>query len=138
LPASLRSRKITNPDAPVCEHYVEVQHEDSPVKVVPILFSSRKRYDASRGGSLFQYLTFRLMLVDRQGDNWAPVQEGGAPVLLETAEVPTFFERIGRNTGYIIHPEEVLAENFVLLVNNKTDVPTPRILAEMKRVLSTD
>ncbi len=138
LPASLRSRKITNPDAPVCEHYVEVQHKNSPVQVVPILFASCERYDASRGDTLFQYLTFRLMLVDRQGDQWRPFDENGEPVLLETDNVPTFFEKIGRNTSYIIHPEELLAENFVLLVNNKTDVPTPRILTEMKNVLSTD
>jgi len=138
LPASLRARKITNPDAPVCEHYMEVQHGDSPVKVAPILFSSRKRYDASRGGSLFQYLTFRLMVVEQDGDKWMSVEKNGEPVLLEAGDVPTFSEKIGRNTSYIIHPEEVLAENFVLVVNNKTDVPTPRIVAEMRNVLSGD
>ena len=138
LPASLRARKITNPDAPVCEHYMEVQHGGSTVKVAPILFSSRERYDVSRGGSLFQYLTFRLMVVEQDDDKWMPVQENGQPVLLEAGDVPAFSEKIGRNTSYIIHPEEVLAENFVLLVNNKTDVPTPRIVAEMRNVLSGD
>jgi hypothetical protein len=78
------------------------------------------------------------MVVDRQGDQWRPLEENGEPVLLDADDIPTFFDKIGRNTRYIIHPEEVLAENFVLLVNNKTDVPTPRILTEMKRVLSTD
>ena len=138
LPASLRARKITNPDAPVCEHYAELQHGDSTVKVAPILFSSRDRYDASRGGSLFQYLTFRLMVVEQDGDKWMPAEEDGEPVLLEASDVPAFSEKIGRNTSYIIHPEEVLAENFVLLVNNKTDVPTPRIVAEMRSALSDD
>lgn len=137
LPASLQARKITNPDAPVCEHYIEVKHQDSTVKAAPILFSSRERYDASRGGSLFQYLTFRLMVVDQDGDEWAPLEEDGKPVLLEARNTPTFFEKIGRNTSYIIHPEEVLAENFVLMVDDKTDVPTPRIPKEMKQVLNS-
>ncbi len=136
LPESLRARKITNPDAPVCEHYIEVKHWGSTVKAAPILFSSRERYDASRGGSLFQYLTFRLMVVDQDGDKWLPAEENGEPVLLEARNTPTFFEKIGRNTSYIIHPEEVLAENFVLMVDNKTDIPTPRIPKEMKRLLS--
>jgi hypothetical protein len=136
LPASLQARKITNPDAPVCEHYMEVQRGGLPVKVVPILFSSSDPYDSARGGSLFQYLTFRLMVVDQRGDRWSPVEENGEPILLEPREVPTFFEKIGRNTSYIIHPEEILAENFVLLVNNETEVPTPRILKEMRDVLS--
>jgi len=38
--------------------------------------------------------------------------------------------------GYIIHPEEVLADNFRLMVNQVTNVPTPRIPARMKEVLS--
>jgi len=136
LPAPLRARKITNPDAPVCEHFIEVEYQNAPVKAVPILFASPERYDASRGGSLFQYLTFRLMVVGQDGDKWMPTEENGEPVLLEARDVPTFFDKIGRNTSYIIHPEEVLAENFVLMVDNKTDVPTPRIPKEMKRVLS--
>lgn len=136
LPESLRPRKITNPDAPVCEHYIEVQHGDSLVKVAPMLFSAHERYDVSRGGDLFQYLTFRLMVVEQDGDKRAPLEENGKPVLLEATDVPAFFEKIGRNTRYIIHPEEVLAENFVLMVDNKIDIPTPRIPKEMKRVLS--
>ena len=47
-------------------------------------------------------------------------------LLLKPDDVPDYFAKIGRNTGYIIHPEEVLAENFVLLVRGKSDVPTPR------------
>ena len=34
---------------------------------------------------------------------------------IKTKEVNNFFEQIGRNTNYIIHPDEVLADNFIFL-----------------------
>jgi hypothetical protein len=44
--------------------------------------------------------------------------------------------RIGRNTEYIIHPEEILADNFVLLVNG-AKAPSPEILQKLDAVLRT-
>ena len=29
---------------------------------------------------------------------------------------PAFLDKIGKNTNYIIHPDEILADNFVRLV----------------------
>ena len=44
-------------------------------------------------------------------------------------------EQVGKNTDYIIHPEEILAENFALLVLNETKVASPEILQKMREVL---
>jgi len=43
---------------------------------------------------------------------------------------------VGRNTGYIIHPDEILADNFVLLVNQSKNVRSPEILEKMRAVLA--
>ncbi len=40
------------------------------------------------------------------------------------------------NTDYIIHPEEILAENFVLLLNNSRYIRNPEILEEIKNILT--
>jgi hypothetical protein len=45
-------------------------------------------------------------------------------------------EQVGRNTQYIIHPEEILADNFALLVLGESKIPTPEILQKMREVLS--
>ena len=58
---------------------------------------------------------------------------GSKPRLFDVAQV-RFHEQIGRNTEYIIHREEVLADNFVLLVNGGNDVPSPRIIREMRQI----
>jgi hypothetical protein len=41
---------------------------------------------------------------------------------------------VGRNTGYILHPDEILAENFLHMINRTTNLATPRIVEEMANV----
>lgn len=138
LPESLRSRKITNPDAVEIEYAIRVTFDGEPLDVTPVLYSSAERYDVPAGGPFFRYLTFRLMAIQQHGDHWEPKQVDGEPQMLKDSEVSGFYEQIGRNTTYIIHPEEVLAENFVLVVNKNEDVPTPRILHEIEKRLAKE
>jgi hypothetical protein len=135
LPEPLRARKITNPDAPVNDHLLSVDHEGRRAELMPVLFSKTERYDAARGGNLFAYLTFRLMLLDNVNGMRRAAMAYGQPVLLDPATVGGYGEQIGRNTKYIIHPEEILADNFVLVVNGRIDVPTPRVVQDIGRIL---
>jgi hypothetical protein len=135
LPDSLRSRRITNPDAVEIEYAIRVTHNGEPLDVTPVLYASVERYDAEQGGPFFRYLTFRLMAIEPDGERWVPKLADGQPQLLRETEVSGFYEQIGRNTEYIIHPEEILADNFVRLVNRDQAAPTPRILEEMERLL---
>ena len=135
LPPALELRKLTNPDAVGSRYRVEVQVDDDLFSVVPVLYSSSEKYDEKKGGEFFRYLVFRLMAVKEVGGKWVPALEDGEPRLLDPAGVKDFHRKIGKNTGYIIHPEEVLADNFVLLMMGKQKVPTPRILEEMARLL---
>ena len=92
----------------------------------------------ARGGELFAYLEFRLLLVERSGDGTAvkPLYEGSEPRLVEVRSVSGFFEQVGRNTQYVIHPEEILADNFAMLVLGDTNVPSPAILDKIKDILT--
>lgn len=136
LPPSLADRKITNPDAPLIDCYIELTDGGQKYVAAPVLYSSAKQYDATRGGSLFSYLTFRLMVLERRVDHWQPVLRDGQAVVIDPKGLPAFFEKIGRNTNYIIHPDEILADNFVQLVMGNENLKTPRIVEEMARVLA--
>jgi len=136
-PKELAARKLTNPDAPVIEHFITVTAQGKPTPVVPILFSKEDNYDLRKGGEFFAYLTFNLLVVEQRGEAWFPAYQESGPRLLDADEAEGFREQIGRNTEYVIHPEEILADNFVLLVQNARDVKTPRILEEMRRILTT-
>jgi hypothetical protein len=135
LPPSLVKLKITNPDGVHNNFMIEVRHRAESVSVVPILYSSSPVYNPARGGEFFDYLVFKLMALEKTAAGYEPRQTGGKVQLLDPAEVSEFFEQIGRNTQYIIHPDEILADNFVLLVNGRTNLATPKIVLEMDRVL---
>ena len=135
LPPSYRSRKITNPDAPAIDSVIELPGEKTSIHVAPILFSRTTAYDPQKGGEFFDYLQFRLMVVEKLDGRWSPVLLHDEPRLLEVKNVPSFFDRIGRNTNYVIHPDEILADNFVYLVQGRTDLPTPGLVLKMRQVL---
>ncbi len=134
LPDSIAPRKITNPDAPLNNNYITVTQDGRTIELMPVLYANAPRYDAARGGSLFSYLTFRLMQVEDVDGNRRPVLAGGQPVLLDPQAVPGYHEQIGRNTKYIIHPEEVLADNFVFLIDGRQDLPSPQVVKRMGEV----
>jgi hypothetical protein len=135
-PAGLKDRRITNPDAPVNQHAIQLEVAGQPVWGVPILFASQATYDPVRGGEFFQYLKAEFLLVERspQGGHRVP-DAGGEGRHLPFKEVQGFQEKIGRNTSYTIHPEEILADNFALLVTGATEVPTPELLTRIQQAL---
>ena len=137
LPPELERRKITNPDAPRNDHFIRLQIDGHESLAVPILLSSAETYDVKRGGEFFAYLQFQFLVVERDngsGDLKA-VSEGSSPKLVGMERVSGFMEQVGRNTNYIIHPEEILADNFALLVLNERNVASPEILQKMREVL---
>ena len=60
----------------------------------------------------------------------------GQPHLLDAEKTASYHEQIGKNTRYIIHPDEILADNFVHLVNQTKDLPSPKIVASMRKKLA--
>jgi hypothetical protein len=105
-------------------------------QAVPILYASVENYDPTSGKSFFSFLEFRLMLVTTRGNKTLPLTRDNEPVLVDARKLPAYFEQIGRNTGYIIHPEEILADNFMHLVHEKENLRTPRIVEEMRKALA--
>ena len=130
-PEELRRRKWTNPDGVQDGWSITVTNQNQEVHVVPDLFAPAN-FDYTRTVNPFGY--FKLMVVTNGGGHWAPGLVDGHSQLLPVREVQGFYEQVGRNTRYLIHPDEILADNFVLMINGGTSLPTPRIVAEMKKV----
>lgn len=117
LPASLSPLRITNPDAPVIEHVMQLRLDSGDsVHIAPMLIA-KSDYDEDGASSLFAYLTFKLMQVHQTPDGWVAEQKEGEPVF-HSPKTLDFHRQIGKNTGYIIHPEEILADNFALIMTN--------------------
>jgi hypothetical protein len=139
LPPALAVRKMTNPDAPVNEHCIEVQVDGEKVWGMPILLARQERYDPAAGTPFFGYLTLSLLLVDRSGGDAAPprvLERNGSPALVPFSRVTGVLEQIGRNTEYVIHAEEILASNFERLVLGEAGAPSPEVLERMRAELA--
>lgn len=133
LPAPLRERRITNPDAPRNDHCIAVDVDGSRAYAVPVIYA-RAPYDATRTAPFFDYLELRLQVVQR-ASTLASTYDEPQPRLLELREVKGFFEQVGRNTRYVIHPEEILADNFALIVTQAKDVASPDVLGRIEAAL---
>lgn len=133
LPAALAALKITNPDAPRNNHFVTVNQNGQTLELLPILVA-KTPFNPASGGNLFSYLQFRLLELENAGGERRPKLVDGRPVLLDPETVPDYHAQIGRNTKYIIHPEEVLADNFVYLINGRRDLASPQVVAGMAEV----
>lgn len=135
--------KISNPDAPKIEHFIEVQMGDnSTMCLTPIIYASSPNFDPSLGKSFFKYMQRKLIVLMKGVSGiWAPMRKNvgsGGEIfdIRDTAEMPEdFWEQIGRNTSYMIHPEETIADNFMHLIQQNYDfVETPEILFQLGEI----
>jgi len=104
--------------------------------VVPILYND-KPYT---GGDFFNFMAEAFMVIkkDKKSKLYAPKLVNGQPILYPFPDFQQqYLEKIGHNTEYIIHPEEILADNYMLLVQN-SPVPSPQILRRLKMVILAD
>jgi hypothetical protein len=139
IPEVLKDRRIANPDAPRVDCVMQLTLADGTrVAVAPILIASAKEFDPAAGKSMFDYLQFRLMEVEKQGDAWQASLSEGEPRLIDPRGIDAFWKQIGRNTKYIIHPDEILADNFAHLVMETDKLPTPEIVEKMKLLLKQE
>ncbi|MEX2592396.1 MAG: hypothetical protein WD426_06450 [Anditalea sp.] len=129
-PEAIRDHIITNPDAPFLEHTLEVQIDGAQEEVVFILHSEED-WD---GGSFTEYMKQKLMVVEGGPTNKTPTLIGNMPVLKNFEDASNLKSKIGNNTSYTLHPEEILAEHFVMLVMGK-EVSAPSYIEAMKEVL---
>jgi len=137
LPVGLESRRITNPDEFRNNYYANVHCMGEEMHVLVVLIA-KSEYDPAKDGAFEDYLTVKLMPVEDHDGTWEPVLADGKPILLEPSDSDDFFDEIGRNTGYILGPEEIMAENFRELIMGSKRIRTPRIIEEMRQVLSLE
>jgi hypothetical protein len=135
LPEELRQRKVTNPDGVQNGWRIGLTNQNEAFYAVPILLATGPSFNPNeRDASAYDY--FRLLVVKPDGTNWVAQRVAGRPRLFRPADTTGWFEQIGRNTGYTIHPDEILADNFVRLINGDTNLPSPQIITAMANAFS--
>lgn len=137
--ASLVDRRITNPDGPIADAVIRLKRRDgSEFDAAPILISPVDRFDPARGQGVFRYFRFGFVEVEQGNGVWRiGAADGSAPTVLGTHEVSGYFDQIGRNTEYIIGPDEILAENVAIGLTSSPDqaIPNPEIPRDLLEII---
>lgn len=132
-PANIADYKITNPDAPLNDSFIRLKKGNENVDCSMIIYS-KKQY---RSGSFFEYINVDFLVLENNENKREAKLINGEPVILSFKEVQGFFEQVGKNTRYIIHPEEILAENFVSAMYNDKNLPDQFIVNEIRKLLES-
>ncbi|MEP0985075.1 hypothetical protein [Ekhidna sp.] len=131
IPTPFIDFKITNPDAPFNNYYIQLKHNKTDIEALMILYS-KSEYS---GGGFFSYLNKGLLvLVDEKGTKKASVVNGKLNTL-GYDEVEGLFSQIGKNTGYNIHQEELSADHFTMCLNDVKNLPDQHLVDQLNKLL---
>jgi len=124
MESSLKKRLLLNPDGIDLRYAIELKEAGKPLFAVPILAANSLGYETDKP-EFFDYLQFNLYPIQSLYSRTIKVisqNDGSSRLNLKTIE--GFYEQIQKNTDYIIHPDEILADNFIFLIQAKQDART--------------
>lgn len=134
FPAAWASSRIANPDAPANRHAMRLAVEGRTALVTPVLMASRTVLRPEE--NFFSVMQARLLEVEpgsTTGKSQA-VLRADEPVWHPINGNHDYLRRLGGNTGYVIHHEEVMADNVALLANGLRP-RNPELLDRIRAVL---
>jgi uncharacterized protein YchJ len=138
FPSPLSERVLYNPDGIDFAQAITLQlSEAETVKAIPIIYANENGYQKEKK-TFFSYLEFNLFKIEDNGDGrWTVVtQDDGLTSTLNIQQIPDFYKQIRDNTTYIIHPDEVLADNFsFIMLDRDGDQASIKFSKEGKKLL---
>jgi hypothetical protein len=133
IPEGKARLRLSNPDVIENIHTIRVRYKGEALHALPFNRFASADPDPAKG--VFAQIENRWLLVDRKGGDCRARDADAEPEDLEG-----LFEQVGRNTEYLFHPEEILADNFALLFMAEVSgrmppLPSPEILEKLRKEL---
>lgn len=119
MPPSLEPRRLSNPGAHTYDHALAVQVDSRTHHVVPVIQSAaslQELIELPREGRSPLLDMIEIALVSVDVATGVVLRDGGGGVVIHGLEETDWSSRMQRNTSFTIHPEEVMADNFALLL----------------------
>ncbi|MCH2021551.1 MAG: hypothetical protein MK207_03630 [Saprospiraceae bacterium] len=108
----LQKRVLYNPDGVDLLYSINVKDSTGrSFKAIPVIYSKHNAYMESTP-AFFSYLTFQLFEISKRDGIWS-VKNKNIGNSIE--DLTGFWEQVGTNTKYNIHPDEICADNFVIM-----------------------
>lgn len=134
FPQAWAPLRIANPDAPGNRHALRLTLKSGgSARITPVLVATRDTLKS--GESFFSVMEPRLLEVEPDGGaSRAVLRDDGQPAWHALDGPHDYLQRLGGNTGYVIHHEEALADNVALLATD-AKARNPALLERLKAVL---
>jgi hypothetical protein len=141
LDANLAKIILTNPDGVSMNYYMTLSNDGKATDIVPCITSKNRTFKTT-SPAFFDYLNFDLYKITKSGTGFITESDANGKTTLDVSETPSFFAQIKDNTQYIIHPDEIMADNFMLgllaLDKNEFDKFSPagkKLIDDMIQIL---
>lgn len=131
FPSDLAEMRISNPDISRYDSYGTFTIGGQKQYCTMVIYTD-KPYN---GNTLFDYL--KIGLVPLNGE-FIPVQKSGKTIIYSLDDAEDFYTQVGKNTSYVINPEEIMADNFAYTLIGKKDLPNPEIIQKTQKVLKAN
>ena len=116
-----------------------VEIDDRDTYVMTYLHTTHDGFDPSIERGFDGHITGDLIEVIVSDGICKPViKANGKASIYKHEEVPDFYDKVGRNTNFDIHPEEIIADNFAFLMMGKKDLIDPDIAEEIEEWLGVE
>jgi len=130
---------IRNPEAPFTEFFLPVEIDDEDSFVMSYLHTDQDGFDPSIEWGFNGHISGDLIEVTVNNGICKPViKSDGSSSIYKHEDIPGFYDTVGRNTRFDIHPEEIIADNFAFLMMNTKDLINPEIPEEIEEWLGVE
>ncbi len=120
MDSTLKKRLLLNPDGVDYGYAIKLETEDSPPTLaIPIIKANTDEFLPSRP-AFFSYLDFALYKISPPFSRLIKVHnDEKSNTTITSNQMTNYLHQIKDNTNYIIHPDEILADNFMYLIRSK-------------------
>ena len=132
LPDSIDRIRLTNPDGPGWGHAIRVtDDEGNACRAILLLTSKAPEFQKGYMG-VIPVLSFHLYPITESDPPTLRTRDDGSVVRWMPHRVKGFAEQVGRNSAYIIHPDEILADHASYLAYPPAQIPNPELLERVR------
>lgn len=126
----LKEKVLLNPDGVNYAYSIQLRDAEGTFNAIPIIVSNENDFVDNKP-KFFDYLHFDLYEIIPPFSRLIKVDsnEFGTSTI-NYKNHPEFFEQITDNSSYIIHPDELMADNFVIAVLSQNDASELEKLSE--------
>jgi hypothetical protein len=137
MPAEVAERYITNPDGPDVEFRMPVQDGGRTAWVMALLSFKSPGFTPGGGLNFMELIEVRFLeLASNASGKWQPARDAAGALIFHPPTMALLASCYGGNTDEIVHPDEIIAQSFALmLVSGTQKIKTPALLDDIAAVI---